>query len=59
MEAMELKNRANFAKSYLEPALSEGYIEMTLPDSPTSKKQKYRLTKKGEKLKNEVFNEHE
>lgn len=57
MEAMELKNRANFAKNYLEPALSKGYIEMTIPESPTSKKQKYRLTKKGEKLKKEVLDE--
>lgn len=55
MVAMGLKNRAHFTKNYVEPALASQYIEMTIPESPTSKKQKYRLTEKGLKLKSEVF----
>ena len=58
MTAMGLKNRSHFASNYLEPALKEGFIEMTLPDSPQSKKQKYRLTEKGKTLQKEIINEH-
>lgn len=55
MVAMGLKNRAHFTKNYVEPALANQYIEMTIPESPTSKKQKYRLTEKGQKLKSEIL----
>jgi ATP-dependent DNA helicase RecG len=44
-----LKGQANFRERYLDPALSEGFIEMTQPDSPKSPTQKYRLTEKGKK----------
>ena len=47
MERLDLKHRPNFMEKYLKPALDEGLIEMTLPDKPTSTKQKYRLTNKG------------
>jgi ATP-dependent DNA helicase RecG len=48
MNAMDLKDRVNFARSYLEPALADGLIEMTQPDSPKSPTQKYRLTFAGQ-----------
>ena len=58
MVTLELKNRDNFQKSYIKPAIEDGLIENTLPDKKTSKNQKYRLTKKGlslqKRLKNEV-----
>lgn len=47
MESLELKDRKNFSKEYLAPALQGNFIEMTIPDKPKSKLQKYRLTEKG------------
>lgn len=41
MTAMGLKNRSHFAESYLNPALAKGYIEMTIPQTPTSKTNKH------------------
>lgn len=50
METLELKDRMNFSQNYLEPALADGLLEMTQPDSPRSPTQKYRLTAKGRAL---------
>ena len=44
---LKLKDRKSFQERYLKPALNNGWIEMTIPDKPTSSKQKYRLTYKG------------
>jgi hypothetical protein len=44
---LDLKHRDSFVESYLQPALTAGLIEMTIPDKPTSRLQKYRLTEKG------------
>lgn len=49
-ERLGLKHEEHFRKSYLLPALELKVIEMTIPDKPTSRLQKYRLTKKGEQL---------
>lgn len=45
MERLSLKHRPTFRKNYLKPALAKGLIEMTVPDKPNSKNQKYRKTK--------------
>ena len=37
-------------KRHIEPLLLEGFIEMTLPDKPNSKLQRYRLTGSGKSL---------
>lgn len=42
-----LKDRKSFRKCYIAPALAAGLIEMTLPDTPNSPLQKYRLTETG------------
>ena len=46
-ESLEISHRATFRKNYLHPVLEEGLIEMTLPDKPKSRHQKYRITDKG------------
>jgi len=41
-----LKDRTHLRHRYLDPALTEGFIEQTIPDKPNSRLQKYRLTEK-------------
>lgn len=50
--ALGLKNDDHFRLAYLTPALANGIIEMTQPDSPKSPTQRYRLTDKGRRVKN-------
>ena len=45
--ALGLKHEDHFREAYLHPALDRGFIEMTIPDKPRSRLQKYRLTSKG------------
>jgi len=45
--ALNLQDRKSFSGRYLKPALEDGLIEMTIPDKPNSRLQKYRLTDKG------------
>jgi len=45
-----LKNDEHFRKAYLNPALKAGLIEMTIPNKPTSRLQKYKLTDLGRKM---------
>lgn len=46
-QRLHLKGEANFRRLYLTPALEAGILEMTRPDTPQSRLQKYRLTEKG------------
>ena len=46
-DALGLKHEDHFREAYLIPALHAGLIEMTIPDKPTSRLQKYRLTRTG------------
>ncbi|MBA7589947.1 hypothetical protein ES708_32046 [subsurface metagenome] len=52
---LNIKNREYFRKEYIKPALENSLIEMTLPDKPNSKLQKYRLTNKGLKFKRDLL----
>lgn len=45
-----LKNADHFRKAYLLSAIEVGVVDMTLPDKPKSRLQKYRLTEKGREL---------
>lgn len=44
---LKQNSRSNFVNNYLKPALAKGYIVMTLPDSPNSPEQAYRLSADG------------
>lgn len=46
-EKLHLKHRPTFRENYLHPALDRKWIEMTHPDKPSSRLQRYRLTAKG------------
>jgi len=54
---MNLKNRIHFLKEYLQPAIESGLIEMTIPNQPKNRNQKYRLTAKGEALRKILKNQ--
>jgi Fic family protein len=53
MKKLKLSHRQSFRKLYLHAALSLGWIEMTIPDKPNSRLQKYRLTEKGKAMINQ------
>ena len=44
---LSLRHLVHFRDGYLRPALAAGLIEMTIPDKPNSRLQKYRLTDRG------------
>lgn len=50
-EAVGLTHREHFRKAYLLAALEAGLIEMTQPDKPNSRSQRYRLTPAGKELR--------
>lgn len=43
-------NKRRFALKYIKPLISIGWLEMTIPDKPTSKLQRYRLTTQGKHI---------
>jgi Fic family protein len=44
-----LRDRKSFIERYLHPAIKAGLVEMTRPEEPNSRFQKYRLTEKGKR----------
>ena len=51
MVAMGLRDRPHFYRAYLQPGLHSDLVEMTLPDRPRSREQRYRLTTLGEQVR--------
>lgn len=49
-EAVRETNKRRFVLKYIKPLISIGWLEMTIPDKPTSKLQKYRLTPTGKSI---------
>ena len=49
-EAAGLRHRETFQRNYLDQIINDGLVERTVPDKPTSRLQKYRLTEKGRRL---------
>lgn len=41
MEKLGLKSKETFRRNYMTPALEEGLLEMTIPDKPQSRNQRY------------------
>ena len=54
MAVLKLSHRQTFLYKYLHPALAAGIIEMTIPDKPNSRLQKYRLTDRGRMMRDEL-----
>lgn len=50
MRALELKDEKHFRQRYQQVAVEHGWIEMTIPDKPRSRLQRYRLTQRGQEL---------
>jgi hypothetical protein len=46
-QVVGLKDREHFRKTYLEPLLTAGWLEMTIPEKPRSRHQRYRTTESG------------
>jgi ATP-dependent DNA helicase RecG len=44
ISALSLKNRTKFKQKYLNPLIEQGLLQMTIPDKPNSRMQKYQLT---------------
>lgn len=49
-QLLGLRDRTHLRERYLNPCLEGGWIEMTVPDKPTSRLQCYRLTAEGRGL---------
>lgn len=47
MAALGLRDEKHFRQHYQQTAVAAGLIEMTIPDKPQSRLQKYRLTDNG------------
>ena len=47
MAQLGLSHRPTFRNNYIRPAISAGLVEMTLPESPSARNQKYRITARG------------
>jgi Fic family protein len=50
-DKLGLSDKRNFNIKYLIPALNLNLVEMTIPEKPNSRNQRYRLTEVGERLK--------
>ena len=59
IEELKLKHKPTFRMNYLKPAIEAGLIELTIPEKPKSRFQKYRLTKKGTRYCGKIVDNRE
>ncbi len=57
-QALGLRHQDHFRDSYLIPALRAGLVELTIPEKPTSSKQQYQLTTRGQVLRAKLLKEN-
>ncbi len=50
MSREDLQDVEPLQKSYIQPVLASKVIEMTIPERPTSSKQKYRISAAGKQI---------
>jgi len=50
IDELKLRHKPTFRMNYLKPAIKAGLIELTIPEKPKSRFQKYRLTDKGKAI---------
>ena len=53
LAALRLRDRKWLRQGYLRPALQAGLIQMTRPDAPSARNQRYRLTPAGRRVREE------
>jgi predicted transcriptional regulator len=52
-----LSDRTHLREHYIDPAIASGLVERTIPEKPTSRLQKYRLTEKGQAMLEQLKSE--
>ena len=52
LQALGLRDRKSLRQGYLLPALQRGHLEMTRPETPRARNQRYRLTDRGRAARN-------
>lgn len=57
-QILALKDAEHFRKQYLQAAMDMALVEMTIPEKPTSRSQKYRLTSLGLQVKQQLSDEN-
>ena len=57
MTALGLRDEKHFRQHYQQAAVAAGLIEMTVPDKPNSRLQRYRLTPAGQALQQAMMQE--
>jgi len=50
LELMNFSNRTKYRDQVIKPLMEGRYLELTIPDKPTSSKQKYKLTSLGKQV---------
>ena len=53
MEKFNYKNRTKFKRKFIQPLLEVEKLEMTIPEKPSSKYQKYKTKIRKSRCKNE------
>ena len=57
MNVVGRQNRTKFRDGIVKPLIEAGLLELTIPDKPNSRLQKYRLTPAGDRALKERFGE--